>query len=84
MLRTEPIVVLLNGLGAVVSTVLAALVLTDVIGWDAAQIGGVVAAVTAVCGLLSLVLRAAVVSPATDEARTEAAIDDVMGVELVD
>ena len=78
-MKSEPIRILLNGLAAVVNLILIALVLVHALAWDPAQIAGVVAAIQAVCALLAEVLRAAVVSPATDEQRTADGRAELLG-----
>jgi hypothetical protein len=74
-MKSEPVRILLNGLGAVVNLVLVALVLIDVIDWDPAQIAGVVAALQGALALTAEVVRASVVSPATNSFDISTALD---------
>lgn len=64
LLQKEPVLVLLNGIAAVVNVVLGTLAAVDVIDWTPAQIASVVASVQAVANLLAVVLRQAVYAPA--------------------
>lgn len=61
----EPVLVILNGLAAVVGLVLAALVKVDVLQLDAGQVVAITAAVAGVCNLVGLAIRSTVTSPAT-------------------
>lgn len=63
LLQKEPVLLLLNGIAAVVNVVLGTLVAVDVIDWTPAQIASVVASVQAVANLIGGVLRAAVYAP---------------------
>lgn len=68
-MRSEPVLVLLNGIAGVVNLVLVALVLLSVIPWDGQQVTAVVAAVQGGANLVGAVIRSAVVSPATADSR---------------
>lgn len=67
MLKTEPVLVLLNGIAGVVNLVLIALVALGVIDWSLDQIGAVVAAIQGGANLVGAVIRAAVYAPASVE-----------------
>lgn len=56
-MSTEPVRVLLNGLGAVVNLVLVALCAIGAISWDGRQVAAVVAAMQGVCALVAEVIR---------------------------
>jgi hypothetical protein len=71
--KTQPVLVLLNGIAAVVNLVLGALVVTGAITWDPTQVAAVVAAVQGGANLVALVVRASVYSPATHDADVAAA-----------
>lgn len=70
MFQREPVLVLLAGLAGVVNLVLIALVAVGALDWDPGQIAAVIAAITAICGLIAAMIRAAVVAPATDAQRS--------------
>ena len=64
LFQREPVLVLLNGIAAVVNVVLGALVALDVIDWTGAQIAEVVTATQVVANLIGAVVRSAVYAPA--------------------
>jgi hypothetical protein len=66
-MKSEPVLVLLNGIAAVVSLVLIALVALDSLSWTPAQITAVVAAIEGGANLIAAVVRSAVYSPASAE-----------------
>lgn len=76
-MRSEPVLVLLNGIAGVVNLVLVALVVTGVLDMSGEAIAAVVAAIQGGANLVGAVIRAAVVSPRTADLRvaeTEAAL----------
>ena len=60
-MNREPVLVILNGLAAVLSLTLVALNVTGVLHLDAQAVAATVAAVAAACNLLAAAIRAAVV-----------------------
>lgn len=73
-MKSEPVLALLNGIAAVVNVALVALVATGGIDWDPGQITAVVAAVQAGANLIAVVVRANVVSPATNARQVAVAL----------
>lgn len=59
-MKSEPVLILLNGLAAVVNVILIALVATGIVNLDTGQCAAIVAAVQSITGLASLVVRAQV------------------------
>lgn len=62
-MKSEPVLVLLNGVAGVVSLVLVALVALGSLSWTGGQVAAVVAAIEGGANLLAAVIRSAV-SPA--------------------
>lgn len=62
-MKTEPVLVLLNGIAGVVNLVLVALTATGTVSWDGATCAAVVAAVQTGANLVAGVVRS-FVSPA--------------------
>lgn len=80
-MKTEPARILLNGLGGAANLVLIALALTGAITLDTVQIGAIVAAIQAVCGLVGEVLRA-MVTPAAGITRLANNLEAATGVRI--
>lgn len=66
-MKHEPVLIILNGLAAVLSLGLAAGNVVGMFDLTAGQIAAIVAFVAGVTNLVGLAIRAAVVSPATAE-----------------
>lgn len=74
ILNREPVLIFLNGIAAVMNLIFVALQLLGVVDFESDQIVGLVAAIQAVAALASMMIRSAVVSPATNAIEVKEAL----------
>jgi hypothetical protein len=74
ILNKEPVLIFLNGIAAVANVILVALQALGVVDFEGDQITALVIAIQSVAALASLVIRSAVVSPATNAIEVKEAL----------